>query len=105
MHVSARACCPGREWWVSRRSVLRCSSVDSAEEGFLRTFYQNLANRPLEPEEAWYVPLDWDSASNTDPVKRLARGIEWTPRESVQLLSGVRGTGKSTELRRLRRLL
>ena len=31
----------------------------------------------------------------------MARAIEWTPGGSVQLLSGYRGTGKSTELMRL----
>jgi hypothetical protein len=76
------------------------------DEDYLRTFYQNLADRPLEPENAWYVPIySGPASSNADPVQRLARGMQWTPLESVQLFSGFRGTGKSTELRRLRRLL
>ncbi len=86
--------------------MLASSSVEPADEDFLRTFYQNLADRPLEPEEAWYVPIySGPASSNADPVQRLARGMKWTPFESVQLFSGFRGTGKSTELRRLRRLL
>ncbi|MCA9707414.1 MAG: hypothetical protein KDK70_16300 [Myxococcales bacterium] len=78
--------------------------VEHADEEFLRTFYQSLADRPLEPDEAWYVPIYSGAASSrSDPVQRLARGIQWAPLESVQLFSGFRGTGKSTELRRLRR--
>ena len=38
----------------------------------------------------------------TDPVAHLRQVIEWSPLESVQLFSGFRGTGKSTELRRLK---
>jgi hypothetical protein len=86
--------------------VLALLPVEPADDDFLRTFYQNLADRPLEPEEAWYVPIySGPASSNADPVQRLARGMKWTPLESVQLFSGFRGTGKSTELRRLRRLL
>jgi hypothetical protein len=38
----------------------------------------------------------------TDPVAELCRVITWSGPQSTQLLSGFRGTGKSTELRRLR---
>lgn len=80
--------------------------MEPADEDFLRTFYQNLVDKPLDPDDAWYVPIYSGPASpNADPVQRLARGMEWMPLESAQLFSGFRGTGKSTELRRLRRLL
>jgi len=46
-----------------------------------------------------------EPGKDDDPVKLLARAIEWTPGETVQLFSGFRGTGKSTELRRLRKHL
>lgn len=86
--------------------MLALSAVEHADEDFLRTFYQALADRPLEPDDPCYVPIYTGPASSTsDPVQRLARGMSWTPFESVQLFSGFRGTGKSTELRRLRRLL
>lgn len=86
--------------------VLASPIVEPADEDFLRTFYQNLADRPLDPDDAWYVPIySGPASSNADPVQRLARGMKWTPLESAQLFSGFRGTGKSTELRRLRRLL
>jgi len=73
------------------------------DQAFLRDFYRALGDRPLEPGEAWYVDLYPDPAM--DPIEQLATGIEWSCLESTQLLSGFRGTGKSTELRRLRERL
>ena len=70
---------------------------------FLRDFYRALADRPLEPDDSLYVDLYHDTAlAPFDPVGQLATGIEWTPEGSTHLFSGFRGTGKSTELRRLR---
>ena len=69
---------------------------------FLKTFYRNLLDQSLDPSDKRYVPLYGDAGLvEEDPVQRLAHAIEWTS-ESVQLLSGYRGTGKSTELRRLK---
>ncbi|MEE8587234.1 MAG: hypothetical protein V3T83_20535, partial [Acidobacteriota bacterium] len=76
------------------------------ERAYLREFFQHLNDRPLEPDDDFYVRLyESSELSDDDPVELLARGIEWTPGESVQLFSGYRGSGKSTELRRLRRRL
>ncbi len=76
------------------------------ERNFLRDFFRAVMDQPLSPEDKRYVPLYDDSELVTDdPVELLARAIEWTPGESVQLLSGFRGTGKSTELRRLQKRL
>jgi len=70
---------------------------------FLRSFYQALSDRPLEPDDAWYVDLYHDpDLAPFDPVEQLATGIEWSGPQSTHLFSGFRGTGKSTELRRLR---
>ncbi|MEZ4236063.1 MAG: hypothetical protein R3F59_07860 [Myxococcota bacterium] len=75
----------------------------STDDGYLRDFYRALVDRPLEPDEDWYVDLYQDPALATyDPVEQLATGIEWTEGQSTHLFSGFRGTGKSTELRRLR---
>lgn len=78
-----------------------------ANEQFLRAFYRALADRPLEPDDKWYVPIyEGPASSMADPVHRLARGMSWrSGGDSTQLFSGFRGTGKSTELRRLKRLL
>lgn len=76
------------------------------DEQFCRDFYRALAGRPLEPDDPWYVPIyETRELEGSDPVGRLAQGIEWASGESVQLFSGFRGTGKSTELRRLRRMV
>ncbi|MBI3450821.1 MAG: hypothetical protein HY049_18140 [Acidobacteria bacterium] len=76
------------------------------DQNFLREFFGNLTDRPLEPDDKQYVHLyEVPELKGNDPVELLARGIEWTSGESVQLLSGFRGTGKSTELRRLQKRL
>ncbi len=76
------------------------------DKTFLRDFFRAVADRALEPDDHCYVPLYGDEGiADDDPVELLARGIEWTPGASAQLFSGFRGTGKSTELRRLRRRL
>ena len=73
---------------------------------FLRDFFRQVSDKPLDPTDPRYIPLyDAPDAAGEDPVELLARAIEWTPGESVQLLSGFRGTGKSTELRRLQQRL
>ena len=72
---------------------------------FLKRFFQNLLDQsldPSDPSEKRYVPLyKAPELADEDPVDLLADAIEWTS-ESVQLFSGYRGTGKSTELRRLK---
>ncbi len=69
---------------------------------FLGRFFQNLSDQSLDPSDERYVPLyDEPALAYEDPVELLADAIEWTS-ESVQLLSGYRGAGKSTELKRLK---
>ena len=76
------------------------------DRAFLRTFFQQTNDQPLTPDDPRYVPLyENPDIAGFDPVESLARTIEWTSGESVQLLSGFRGTGKSTELRRLTKRL
>jgi hypothetical protein len=77
--------------------------VNADEEAYLREFFQALEEGPLEPTDKRYVALYEDSAlEQDDPIEILARNITYTAGDSVQLFSGFRGTGKSTELRRLR---
>jgi hypothetical protein len=75
---------------------------DDDFQAFLRGFYNNLSDRPLEPDDPFYVPFLVGSAS--DPIDALSFTIE-SRRESAQLFSGFRGSGKSTELLRLRHTL
>ena len=71
---------------------------------FLKAFFNAVSDRPLEPDDERYVPLYDEALTDADPVQQLARAVEWST-ESVRLLSGCRGAGKSTELRRLKRQL
>lgn len=76
------------------------------EQDFLRGFFRAVADRPIEfdgHDNPRYVKLYEDpNFEEHDPVKLLMRSIEYSPGQGVQLLSGFRGSGKSTELRRLR---
>ena len=73
----------------------------------LRDLYRSLSGRgalPLDPDDPWYVPIHADDPGK-DPILRLWRRLDLAESESVHLLTGFRGNGKSTELRRLRQLL
>ncbi|XXT18507.1 hypothetical protein WME94_50585 [Sorangium sp. So ce429] len=69
-----------------------------------RALFQALRDRPLnlldETDRKLYEPLHDD---DHDPVKRLFDTIEFSEDESVQLVAGFRGTGKTTEFSRLER--
>ena len=72
------------------------------DHAFLRRFFQAVNDRPLEAGDDRYQPLYTDEGSlREDPVELLASAIRYSPGQSVQLLSGFQGTGKSTELKRL----
>jgi hypothetical protein len=71
----------------------------------LKIFYNALHDEPLEPDHPYYVPYLVNEDGGGDPIAELATQITWSEVESVNLLSGQRGNGKSTELRRLRRML
>ncbi|KFE68106.1 hypothetical protein [Hyalangium minutum] len=81
----------------------------SLDVPFLRSFFRAVTDRPIEfddGEPSTYVRLyDSPALAPHDPVEMLARPIEFALGSSVQLFSGFRGSGKSTELRRLRQRL
>ncbi len=62
----------------------------------------NLTDEALDPTSVFYEPL-YQELPLEDPVGRLSTLIDFDGVESVQLFSGFRGSGKTTELRRLRR--
>jgi len=69
---------------------------------FRRDFFQSITDEPLEYGDARYVPLYGPrSGLGHDPVTLLAEAILCSREQSVQLVSGFRGTGKTTELKRL----
>lgn len=73
------------------------------ETDFIKGVYQKLGDRPLQPGDPLYQPVY--EHSDRDPVKLLFRDIEFAETESLNLFSGFRGSGKTTELFRLRKQL
>lgn len=73
-----------------------------AQQKALRTFYEALKDQPLEPDDKFYVPGLHVEDVGGDPILDLATQIDWTEGGGVYPFTGQRGTGKSTELRRLR---
>ncbi len=70
----------------------------------LETFYKSLSGRgelPLEPTDRYYVPI-FGHDPEKDPIDRLRLKISLSESQSVNLLTGFRGNGKSTQLRRLK---
>ena len=70
----------------------------------LKVLYNQLQDRPLEPDDPFYVNYLEQQPAH-DSIRQLERRIAWSEAASVNLLSGQRGSGKSTELRRLRKYL
>lgn len=70
----------------------------------LKGFYQNLKDSSLEPDDPYYEPY-LERQPRRDPVANLAMRISLAEAASVSLLSGQRGSGKSTGLLRLKREL
>lgn len=70
------------------------------EVDYLREFFAALdPKQPLDPGDKRRVPIY--QRLGPDPIDELRASIEWAPIQSTHLFSGFRGTGKTTELRRL----
>ncbi len=73
----------------------------------MKELYQALRDKPLDPADAhdalWYVP--YVQQLQSDPISEICNEIGFNDTESLYYVTGQRGTGKSTELLRLRRLL
>ncbi len=69
-----------------------------------KTIYKALDDKPLQPDDPRYIPI-YNSPDCPDPVVRLKKHIEFMDVESVQFFSGFRGSGKTTELFRLKKEL
>jgi len=77
---------------------------ESANFAFFKDLHGRLVDRPLAPGDPYYVPLH-EGPDREDPVDRMATYIGFSDEESIQLFSGFRGSGKTTELFRLRQRL
>ncbi|MDS4027159.1 MAG: hypothetical protein RKO25_09295 [Candidatus Contendobacter sp.] len=73
-------------------------------ETLLKRFYQSLKDQPLDPTDPYYIPY-LEEDPREDPIAHLRTRIDWSEAASVNLLSGQRGSGKSTGLRRLKKYL
>ncbi len=69
----------------------------------LKALFNNLEDVPLEPDHPFYYPFL--QATADDPIAELAERISFSQSQSVNLFTGQRGSGKSTEFRRLRKML
>lgn len=70
----------------------------------LKQLYNALADRVLEPGDPVYV-AQVNCQGHNDAIEEIATEIEWQEGGGVCLFTGQRGTGKSTELKRLKRRL
>lgn len=80
------------------------SPITSPESDPLRSFYQTLTGKgglPLNPDHPYYVDIHGHTPAK-DPILQLYQRIIFAESESVNFLTGYRGNGKSTELRRLK---
>lgn len=81
-------------------------AVSPAVRADLKALYNALADRVLEPDDPVYVAqINAQSASGTDAVTEIAAEIDFQEGGGVCLFTGQRGTGKSTELKRLQAAL
>ncbi|HEX9004066.1 MAG TPA: hypothetical protein VGB07_29410 [Blastocatellia bacterium] len=83
--------------------------LSGEERLLLKTIYNRLdENKPLKPEDPDYHEIYqpvYDHPGCDDPVELMQTRIDFSNIESVQLFSGFRGSGKTTELYRLKKRL
>lgn len=72
------------------------------EQRVLKKYIYNRikVDEPIQPDDERYVQIYQNP--ETDPIERLKEHIELTEVESMQFFSGFRGSGKTTELYRLK---
>ena len=79
-------------------------ALSNDEREFVRSLYRRVADQPLEPNDPLYEPIH-EQLNEDDPVAIKQRRIELADVQTMQLFSGFSGSGKTTELFRLRRNL
>jgi len=80
-------------------------ALTADDDAFLRQIVSNLADVPIDPSSSpFYEPIH-SALDDDDPVWLMQRQVELTVVQSLQLFSGFRGGGKTTELFRLRSAL
>jgi len=76
--------------------------LTDADRAFIRQTYRDLEDRALEPDDPFYEAIH-EQLDEDDPVLVMLNRIELASVQSVQFFSGFSGSGKTTELFRLRR--
>lgn len=76
-------------------------SLSPTTRGELKKLYNALTDRILEPGDPVYV-AQVNRHGNDDVVETIATEVDWQQGGGVCLFTGQRGTGKSTELKRLK---
>ena len=79
-------------------------TLSQTDRAFLRQIYRNFADKPLPPGSEFYEPV-YQELGLDDPVQQISTLIDFDGVESIRLFSGFRGSGKTTELFRLRQEL
>ena len=79
--------------------------LTSDDKSFLKLIYNRLKpDEPLDPGDIRYEDV-YDRPDCDDPTSEIFSKIELSNRESTLFFSGFSGSGKTTELRRLRKRL
>jgi hypothetical protein len=78
--------------------------LTTEQRELLKSLYLRLADEALKPGNEFYEPI-YGHDGCEDPVALMQQHIEWSNTESVQMFSGFRGSGKTTELFRLKKNL
>ena len=77
-------------------------ALSPANRAELKTLYNALNDRVLEPNDPVYIAqINAKGESGSDPIAEVATEIDFQEGGGVCLFTGQRGTGKSTELKRL----
>lgn len=82
--------------------------MNNEERQLLKGIFQRLIDEPLKPDTERYRQLYqpiYENSECEDPVQLLQTYVEFSAVESLQLFSGFRGSGKTTELLRLKKQL
>ena len=80
--------------------------LTAEQKDLLKTLHRNLTDRALGPDDKNYVPVFKNHDVMTeDPISDIATNINFSDLASINLLTGPRGSGKTTELKRLTQIL
>ena len=79
-------------------------SFDRSARDFLKRTYACLTDEALPPNSPLYEPI-YQRLDLDDPVEQISTLIDFGGPESIRLFSGFRGSGKTTELLRLKAYL